>query len=588
MTHHSMTHRAELPFSYYDKEQKKIILKLTTAADINAAAVVYGDPFLWKKTGEIDADGNDVWVWHTEKIPMQAQYTGTKSRYWHAAVPPTRARRMKYHFELTKTSGQIIVLDEDGASQSGGTGHFFFPAIHEVDAPHAPPWAGETCWYQIFPERFANGDASINPPDVADWDNDMPTHRTFYGGDLRGIIEKLPYLQKLGVTGLYLTPVFESPSTHKYDTTDYMKIDPSFGDTQALRELVQKAHAAGMKVMLDAVFNHIGARHPFWQDVLKKQAKSKYKDYFHIQSFPVLAHYEDRNAINYETFAHVANMPKWNTENPDARQYLIDAALHWIRECDIDGWRLDVSDEVSFDFWRQMRTAVNAVKPDFYLLGEVWHDPSKWINGGYFDAVMNYRFGYLIRDFFIHGTLAADEFAEGIFARLAMFADLHGRQQFNLLDSHDTMRILSQAGGNKLAVMNAFLFMYLMQGAPCIYYGTEVGMTQVCEGDPGQRAPMIWDAARQDGELHAFITQLIALRKQYNALVQTAQIDYVRNGKVSRWTLCCADTGAELAIVYNGGGRAVRVEGEVLLATKSGTSNNLQTIAPYTCAVIKI
>ncbi|MCL2364639.1 MAG: glycoside hydrolase family 13 protein [Defluviitaleaceae bacterium] len=579
---HPMTHRAELPYSYYDKEQGKIILKLTTAADITAATVVYGDPFLWKKTTKKDAAGNDIWVWHTNEISMIAQYTDKKSRYWQAAIPPTRARRMKYHFVLTKANGQTIVLDEDGTSPEGGTGHFFFPAIHEVDAPHAPKWASEVCWYQIFPERFANGDAKINPPEMADWDNDMPEHRNFYGGDLRGIIDKLPYLKKLGVTGLYLTPVFESPSTHKYDTTDYFKIDPSFGDTQTLRELVQKAHTAGMKVMLDAVFNHIGGRHTYWQDVLKKQEKSKYKDYFHIKSFPVLPSYDDREAINYETFAHVANMPKWNTENPDARQHLIDAALHWIRECDIDGWRLDVSDEVSFDFWRAMRTAINAVKPDFYLLGEVWHDPSKWVNGGYFDAVMNYRFGYLIRDFFIHGTLAADEFAQRIFARLAMFADVHARQQFNLLDSHDTMRILSQANGDASAMMNAFLFMYMMRGALCIYYGTEVGMTQVCEGDPGARAPMLWDENKQDKTLQDFFKRLLALRKKYNTLVQKASVAYTRNGKISQWELTHGKQ--KLTLLYNAGKNAVPITGEILLA---GAPCNGNQLPAATCAVIK-
>jgi neopullulanase len=268
--------------------------------------------------------------------------------------------------------------------------------------------------------------------------------------------------------------------------------------------------------------------------------------------------YKNHDTLNYDAFAFVPNMPKWNTENPEARKYLIDVALYWIKECDIDGWRLDVSDEVSFSFWRAMREAVDAVKPDFYLLGEVWHDPSKWLNGGYFDAVMNYPLGHLIRDLFFTQKIGPDTFTQKLFAKLGRFSDMHNRVQFNLMDSHDTVRALTQAGGDKQALKNAFIFLFLMKGAPSIYYGTEVGMEG--GGDPGSRGPMVWDAARQDKDLMEFFTRLFALRKKYNRLIQHADIIYSRKNNLCRWKL---HNGCDaLEIVYNKRNNIVTIDEE--------------------------
>ncbi|MCL2188909.1 MAG: glycoside hydrolase family 13 protein [Defluviitaleaceae bacterium] len=540
-----MFHQSQLPHSYYDTVQKKIILKLTTPANIASAKVVYGDPFYWKPTNKKDEKGNQVWEWSTQKEKMHPQYTDKHTILWRAALTPTKARRMKYTFALIDTKGKEIIYGENGVGEADS--HFFFPFVHEIDAPKAPNWAAQTCWYQIFPERFANGDPRLSPKEVECWETGIPKGKNFFGGDLRGIINNLPYIKGLGVTGLYLTPIFHSPSNHKYDIQDYFAVDPHFGDTKTLKELVKKAHANGMKVMLDAVYNHIGGKHPFWLDVLKKQEKSKYKDYFHIHQFPIQPQYENRDHIPYDTFAHVTSMPKWNTENPAARQHLIDATLYWIKECDIDGWRLDVSDEVSFDFWRAVRKAVDGVKPDFYLVGEVWHDPSKWLNGGYFDAVMNYPLGYLLRDLFFTGKITPCEFTQKLFAKLTRLSDLHNQIQFNLMDSHDTVRALTQASGNKQALKNAFTFMYLMKGAPCIYYGTEIGMEG--DGDPGSRAPMVWDEAKQDPDLKQFFTDLLALRKKHNALIQGADISYVKEKNLCRWTL--SKGKKSLQIMYN-------------------------------------
>jgi neopullulanase len=571
-------HQACLPYCYYDTLLNKIIIKLITNEKITAVKLQYGDPFLYDKTDRKDEEGNDVWEWSSTEAPMQPQYTDKNNIYWCVGLTPPKTRRMKYYFAAVAKNSEKIIYGENGIGEQEFC--FFFPFVHAVDAPKAPEWASQICWYQIFPERFCNGDAALSPENIECWETGTPKPRNFFGGDLRGIIDKLPYLQGLGITGVYLTPVFHSPSNHKYDTQDYFSIDPHFGDTQTLKELVQKAHASGIKIMLDAVFNHIGGKHPFWLDVLKNQKKSKYRDYFHIHSFPVLAKYKSRDALNYDAFAFVPDMPKWNTENPEARQYLIDVATYWIKETDIDGWRLDVSDEVSFSFWRALREAVDALKPDFYLLGEIWHDPSKWLNGGYFDAVMNYPLGHIIRDLFFTKAITPDVFTQKLFAKLGKFSDLHNRMQFNLMDSHDTVRALTQAGGEKLALKNGFLFMYMMKGAPCVYYGTEVGMEG--NGDPGSRGAMVWDAARQDTDLLAFFQKLIALRKKYNTLIQNADISFTQKKGLCRWRLGKGDDALE--IIYNAGEKPKKINNEMLLSSCGGFRGILPAGA---CVVVK-
>jgi glycosidase len=589
-------HQSCLPDSYYDTIKDKIILKLKTDGNAAAVTLLYGDPFLWRKTGKQNpvmlnpemqnpATDIDIWEWSFFEAPMCKLYSWENNvclysnetiTHWYIELTPPKTRRMKYHFIITDKHKNKITYGENGVGEPDS--YFFFPFIHETDAPKAPVWANQTIWYQIFPERFYSGDPTLSPAITEDWNTGTPKAKNFFGGDLRGIINKLPYLHDLGVTGIYMTPVFHSPSNHKYDTQDYFSVDPHFGDTLTLRELVKKAHALGIKVILDGVFNHIGTSHPFWRDVLKKQEKSRYKDYFHIHNFPVLEKYENRETLNYDTFAFVPGMPKWNTENPKARKYLIDVALHWIKECDIDGWRLDVSDEVSFSFWQAMRETVNAEKPGFYLLGEIWHDPSKWLNGGYFDAVMNYPLGHLLRDLFFTRKITPQTFTQKLFSRLGKISDIHSRMQFNLMDSHDTVRVLTQANGDKTALKNAFMFLFLIRGVPCIYYGTEIGLEG--NGDPGSRGPMLWEESKQDRELHGFFKELIEFRKKHNDTIQNGGITYKNGKNFYRWSF----GNGSLDFIYNTGDKKIQLKGEVLLTSQHKKS---ATLSPGFCAVVK-
>ena len=572
-----MLHKPVTQFCCYDNKSGRVIIKLITDSNAHAVTVMYGDPFLYAKSKKKDKSGNYIWDWEYSEAVMEKQYSSDEQIMWRATILPPKVKRMKYAFIVSDGGVKEVYFGDNTTSLSKKEflnqpfGFFFFPFIHDVDAPHVPAWAEDICWYQIFPERFFNGDPSISPPDTEDWETAKPTWHSFYGGDLRGIIKKLPYLQELGITGIYMTPVFLSPTNHKYNTQDYYQVDPHFGDKKTLKELVKKAHDLGMKVMLDVVFNHIGSKHKFWLDVLEKQENSMYKDYFHIHDFPVKSNYKTPRDINFDAFAYSANMPKWNTENPQARKFLIDVALYWIKELDIDGYRLDVSDEVSFDFWNDFRKAVKSCKENFYLCGEIWHDPTKWLGENCFDAVMNYPLGRVICDMFIYKKCDINTFNQKLAKTLMRFSDIHTRVMLNLLDSHDTTRLLTQAQGDKTALKNAFLFMFMMKGAPCIYYGTEIGM----EGghDPDCRRPMIWDAKKQDLELLDFFKRLIGVRKQLSQLIQNADVFYSKNKNICCWTL--AHNNDKISIIYNVGKKAVSINEDVLIAAGSNEDNML-------------
>ncbi|MDR0709808.1 MAG: glycoside hydrolase family 13 protein [Spirochaetaceae bacterium] len=580
-------HYASLPYCYYDRYQEKVILRLVSSADVIHVTVIYGDPFETEKSGGFS---DSSWVWRHERAALEGQYRDAARIVWRTGLKMPRRRRMKYGFVLETAEGAFYFAEKEGIAPYTGDSikdnfnFFFFPFIHEVDAPSVPEWAPDTVWYQIFPERFYNGDPSISPEETSGWETGKPEHYNFFGGDLAGIRQKLGHLKELGVNGIYLTPVFSAPSNHKYDTTDYFTVDSHFGTKDDLKALVAEAHRAGIRVMLDAVFNHIGASHPFWQNVLKNQEKSAYRDYFHIHSFPVREKYRDRFGINYDTFAFVANMPKWNTENSQARKYLIDAAVYWIKECDIDAWRLDVSDEVSLDFWREFSRSVREAKADCYVLGEMWHDASNWLNPGYFSAAMNYPLGFAVTDFFLKKTsdrkAGAFAFTGKLTAALSRYSELHTRAAFNLLDSHDTPRALTVAKGDKLALRNAFTMLFLLPGSPCIFYGTEIGMEG--ENDTDSRRPMIWDEKRQDRELLAFFRDLIAFRKDNIAIINSCSMRYEAEKGVSRWIIGAGEN--TLRAVYTGE-KPVEAGGETGECVLSAAPINNGKIPPFTLAV---
>lgn len=285
--------------------------------------------------------------------------------YFSCEVQPPY-RRLRYAF-LLEDGEESIWMDENNFLEEEPDNPdrmFEFPYINGVDVFTPPAWVKDAIFYQIFPERFANGDKSNDPENVLPWGG-KPERDNFFGGDLQGVIDHLDYLSELGITAIYFTPIFEATTNHKYDTEDYMRIDPHFGDADTLKKLVKQCHKRGIRVLLDAVFNHSGRTFKPFVDLQKNGEQSKYKDWFYIRSFPI----EVVDGIpSYETFSFEPLMPKLNTENPEVKEYLLNVAEYWIKEIGVDGWRLDVANEVDHEFWREFRHTVKKVNPDAYIL----------------------------------------------------------------------------------------------------------------------------------------------------------------------------------------------------------------------------
>ncbi len=423
-----------------------------------------------------------------------------------------------------------------------------------------PEWVRDAVFYQVFPDRFARSGRVEAPGPLEDWDA-PPTKHGFKGGDLHGITERLGYLQDLGVTALYLNPIFSSASNHRYHTYDYLAVDPLLGGDAALRELLDAAHARGMKVVLDGVFNH--ASRGFWpfNHVMECGLGSPYVDWFHVNrdylatgrplgAFPEeslelavagnewaelhRSGMESFRTLGYRAWWDLPALPKLNTDNPKVRDYLFGVAEHWIR-FGADGWRLDVAAEIDdHDFWREFRRRVKAIDPDAYIVAEIWHEDHRWLQGDQFDAFMNYPLAEAAISFAAgrhldehvvgqHTELAANcrredgpTFAARLARVLSTYDPAIDAVQLNLLGSHDTPRVLTMCGGDLDGLRLATLVQLTVAGAPCIYYGDEIGMAG--EQDPLSRAAFPTDEATWDRDLLAFFRGATALRHRHPAL----------------------------------------------------------------------
>ncbi len=371
----------------------------------------------------------------------------------------------------------------------------------------APTWVRDAVFYQIFPERFANGDRSNDPKNVEPWGG-KPKSKNYFGGDLQGIIENLNYISSLGVNCLYLNPIFWSNSNHKYHAKDYFAIDPQFGDEATFRRLVDSCHARGIRIILDGVFNHTGVDFFAFEDIRKNGKESRYVNWYNVYSFPV----GPPGKPNYEAWWGYGDLPKLMTNNPEVRDYLFDVTRHWM-SLGIDGWRLDVPNEIPHPFWIEWRKLVKSINPEAYIVGEIWDDATPWLQGDQFDAVMNYRFRGACLDFFVKRNSSPTQFRDSLLSVLRDYpADINFAMQ-NLLGSHDTERFLTLCDGNKELMKLAWIFQMTYLGAPMVYYGDEVGMTG--GKDPGCRGTMIWDDKQRDADLLSTMRHLVSIRNQY-------------------------------------------------------------------------
>jgi len=454
-----------------------------------------------------------------------------------------------------------------------------------------PEWATGVVWYQIFPERFANGDSTNDPePEktfiildsirtgwkIRDWTSSWFSQDEWeknlggnfrdhlyerrYGGDIQGIINHLDYLNELGIGAIYLNPVFEAASLHKYDGSTYHHIDVNFGpDPEGDRELiqsetpddpttwkwteadklflklVQEVHKRNMKIIIDGVFNHTGVQFWAFQDIIRNGENSNYKDWYRINSFDDPA--TSFNEFDYEGWWGVKSLPEFNKDDSDLhrgpKQYIFHSTEKWLDPNNdgdpsdgIDGWRLDVAREVPLGFWKSWAKMVKTINEDAIIIGELWELSPDFVSAqGPFDALMNYNFAFAVNDFMIadKNAISTSEFVE----RLNEVNNTYSKENLlalqNLIDSHDTDRFSSMIknpdrkydrDGNenntmynpgkptgreyeKQKLIAAFQMTYL--GAPYIYYGDEIGMWGA--DDPHDRKPMVWDELNYDDEV---------------------------------------------------------------------------------------
>lgn len=472
--------------------------------------------------------------------------------YYRAEIPVSEGL-LCYRFAL-EDGDMKVWYTPGGASQNmPDTDDLFELDLAELPVFATPEWVKDAVFYQIFPERFANGDPTNDPFAAQSWGG-VPTAANFFGGDFQGVIDNIPYLKELGITAIWFNPIFEAPSNHKYDTSDYMRIDPSFGDLDKFKEMISALHSAGIRVILDGVFNHTGYKFWAFQDIVRNGKSSGYVDWYYVHGFPI----QRSPKPNYEAWWGFPDLPKLNIENPEVSRYILDVVRYWM-ELGVDGWRLDVPNEVGQFFWREFRDHVKGINPDAYIVGEIWHNGAQWLQGDQFDAVMNYVFRDAVLDFFARQTCEASDFVSRLETIRADYPDVASMTLLNLLGSHDTERVLTAFRGNKKKMIPAIVFQMTYQGAPIIYYGDEIGMKG--SKDPGCRGTMVWDRSLQDQELLTLYQDLIRLRKSSVALrrgnirwllvddpTRTFAFTRACDGEVVVVAVCAGDAGVSLDI----------------------------------------
>lgn len=462
-------------------------------------------------------------------LPATLDYADDLYEYYRVEFEWNTKSDLTYRFELLDGASKV---ESEPISLSAKT---FKPFV-------VPNWISNSIIYQIFPDRFENGDKSNDPADVMPWDG-KPTYANRFGGDVAGIEKRMGYLRDLGISAIYFNPIFKSPSNHRYEADDYLKVDSQFGTNDEFKKLTKDLQSKGISTILDFAFNHTSPGTDQFKDLIKNGPNSKFKSWYFPKAYPIKV----GENPNYEAWYGFPSMPKLNTVNPETRDYLLQVCKYWIQDVGIRGMRLDVANEVNMDFWRTMRTYVKSLRSDEWIVGEIWGDGNPWLKGDQFDSVMNYQFREATLQFVAKGTTDAKQFADSLMKVLKSYPPQVSRNMMNLLGSHDTPRFLSECGGDsQLAKLGAAL-QFSWVGEPSIYYGDELGMDGGV--DPANRRGMEWNRATQDNQMLAYYRRLIQARKRTKAFA-TGEAEFLwAEGKTGAFSR----TGSEDAalVVFN-------------------------------------
>ena len=535
-----------------------------------------------KKYFSITPDGTCVLRVHTEpgikKLwllleddqlrPLEiSEYASTdRFKFWEVQIE-FRSKTAKFSFAATTNDDLNLYFGTSGIANFISPSEKWIFSADEFNRHIIPDWVYGGVMYQIFPDRFKNGDSSLNPDGTLPWDS-LPTRLGFHGGDLYGVIGKLDYLKELGVNILYLNPIFLSGSTHKYDSWDHFKVDDSLGGDEAFRQLITAAHSKDMKVVLDCSLNHVHPRHYAFQDLIKNGENSKYKNWFTVFDYPVRLQHRphlysntykvgwDGNAEEYKTYLDktfeeskvpveiihddgpivepsykawwgVPDMPKVNLVDKDARQWALDVTEYWIKNFDIDGWRMDVAKELDFSFWKDFRKIATDSKKDILLLSEIFGDTSQWLQGDRFDGTMNYSFREAMTDFFAIQRTSPQEFKHALANLYSMYSFEALSSCQNLLSSHDVKRFLNRCGDNIEGMFGAVFLQATFPGIAGIYYGDEIGLKGA--DDPFNREPYPWELEDTwNKDLFKYTTVLMNIKNE-NPILKYGRFELVES-----------------------------------------------------------
>ena len=505
---------------------------------------------------------NQVWLLleNPELLPLEMRKIGTTERfiYWEIEIP-VEMDSFKFSFAGTTENKSGTYFGTSGVANFISPSEKWVFNKNNFLKHEIPDWVFGGVMYQIFPDRFHNSKEELNKDGVVKWGS-TPKRLEHQGGDLYGIIEKLDYLDELGVNIIYLNPIFLSTSIHRYDTWDHKKVDPTLGGEEALKELVEKAHKKEMKIILDCSLNHFHPKNYAFQDLIKNGDKSKYLDWFTVYDYPVRLKYRphllsnthkvgwDGDEDQYRTYLEditfketgleveivndedgpiieptfkawwgVPDMVKVNMESKGARDWALDIVKYWIQEFDIDGWRMDVAKEIDLPFWSEFRNVAKSTKKDVLLFAEIFGDTSLWLQGDKFDSPMNYSFRELMNDYFAHNSITAKEFAEGLVGLYTMYSFEALSCCQNLLSSHDVRRFLNRSDNNIGSLKSAVFLQATFPGVAGIYYGEEVGLNGGDE--PSNREAFPWhDEDSWNKDLRNWYKELMNLKSELSAL----------------------------------------------------------------------
>ncbi len=444
-----------------------------------------------------------------KSIPLNFKSTDGVFATYQARVAWNGKQPINYDFEI-KDGSQWVYFGESGVLPQPGRKFVISPQTFAKFV--TPSWVPGAVLYQIFPDRFANGNVGNDPKDVQPWSG-TPTWFNRFGGDIAGVRQHANYLADLGATCIYFNPVFKSPSNHRYDASSYVQIDPEFGTNVEFARLGALLKAKGIRTVMDLALNHTAVDYPAFLDVLKNGAASKFKNWYFIKSYPVVVQANPP----YDAWYGFSSMPKLNVMNPETTQRLLDVADYWKNLMPgLSGYRLDAANEVDMRFWRLFRNHVKAMDPEQWIVGEEWGDARPWLQGDQWDSSMNYEFRSTCLDFIAKRKGSPSAFMNRLMANYSMYPPQSARVMMNMLTSHDTARFLTECDGDVKRDAVAATIQFSWVGAPSIYYGEEIGM--LGGKDPANRAPMAWNRVTQSNWLLNRYKKLTRIRTASKAL----------------------------------------------------------------------